>query len=495
MTVGLHAVAVADPTRIALVDGTTGHTTTYAGLDEAANRHAQAFAGVGVRPGDRVAVMLHNGPDLFAAWNGAGRLGALIVPIGYRATATEAAYIIDDSGAVAFVHAGDDSGVGAAERAVHLRGAWPANAPALHDAPRDPPRTDYLGAPVVAMNYTSGTTGLPKGIARAAPRPAVDYTANAFMDFWGFQASDVHLLCGPAYHTAPGAYAQMHLMEGARVVFMDRWDADVCLGLIESERVTNSHMVPANFVRVLEVDWRRYDLGSIRKILHAAAPCPVAVKRRIIEVFPPGTVWEYFGMSEGMGTVISPDEWLAHPGSVGRAFPGVDVKILAESGSPCPPGEVGLIYVSSVPGHARFRYHGADEKTEAAWRGDYFTVGDLGWLDGDGYLFIADRRVDLVISGGVNIYPAEIENALSDHPDVVDAAVFGLPDERMGQRVHAVVEIRPGAAPDADALIDSLRGRLADFKLPRSVEFVDRLPREPTGKIRKRELREQRLRP
>ena len=229
------------------------------------------------------------------------------------------------------------------------------------------------------------------------------------------------------------------------MVVMARWDAAECLRLIETERVTTAQMVPANFIRILEADWKSYDRSSVRKVLHAAAPCPVPVKRRIIEVFPPDTVWEYYGASEGMASVISPAEWLAKPGSVGRPFPGLTVRIVDEDGAELPPGEVGSIYVSAFAGQ-RFQYHNAPDKTESAWHGDYFTVGDMGWLDEDGYLFLADRRTDLIISGGVNIYPAEVEAALIEDDEVVDAAVIGLPDERMGQKVHAVVELRPGAA-------------------------------------------------
>jgi long-chain acyl-CoA synthetase len=190
-----------------------------------------------------------------------------------------------------------------------------------------------------------------------------------------------------------------------------------------------------------------------------------------------------------MGTVISPEEWLGKPGSVGRAFPGLSLKVVDDEGRDLPAGEVGVIHVSSIPGY-KFGYHNAPDKTAEAWHGDYFTVGDLGWLDDDGYLYIADRRTDLIISGGVNIYPAEVEQGLAEHPDVVDAAVFGVPDERMGQRVHAVVELRRGAETSEAELVESLRGSLADFKLPRSIELVDVLPREPNGKVRKARLRE-----
>ena len=231
----------------------------------------------------------------------------------------------------------------------------------------------------------------------------------------------------------------------------------------------------------------------MKKILHAAAPCPPAVKRRIMEVFPPGTVWEYYGASEGMCTVISPEEWLRKPGSVGRAFPGLEITIRDDDGNALPPGEVGSVYASGMPGMPKFEYHNAPEKTADAWRGDEFTVRDLGSLDDDGYLFLADRRVDLILRGGVNIYPAEVEHALATLPDVVDSAVFGLPDEQLGQRVHAIVELRPGAAPDPDAILAQLDGQLAPYKFPATIEFIDELPREPNGKVLKRQLRDARL--
>ena len=216
------------------------------------------------------------------------------------------------------------------------------------------------------------------------------------------------------------------------------------------------------------------------------------MKRAILDVFPPESVWST-SADEGMATVISPEEWLAHPGSVGKPFPGVSVCIRDDDGADVASGQIGTVYVTSVPGYPAFRYRNADDKTAAAWQGHYFTVGDLGWLDDDGYLFLADRRTDLVISGGVNIYPAEVEQALAEHADVVDSAVV-WPDERMGQRVHAVVELRPATPRDFCArLLDHLAQRLAAYKLPRSIEFVEELPREPTGKVRKRELREARM--
>ena len=488
---GIAAIARDEPDREAIVCG--DRRDTFGELDADANRWSQLFAAAGVGHGDRVAVMLGNRPEVFSAWVGAARMGALVVPVSYRFTVAEVAYILEDSQAAAFVFEDEEVGDQAVKGIDTLRTSANADDPAWRRLPAEPAVREFLGSPVIFMNYTSGTTGKPKGIARALPIPAgEDMAPQPFTELWGWTPEDVHLLCGPAYHTAPGNYAVAHLLEGARVVVMPRFDATTCLELIATEGVTTSHMVPANFVRILEADWAAYDRSSVRKILHAAAPCPIPVKRKIMEVFPPGSVWEYFGMSEGFVSLISPEDWRAKPGSVGRPIAGISVKILDEDGNELAPGEVGYIYVSALSGF-RFEYHNAVAKTAATWRGDFYTVGDLGSLDEDGFLYIADRRVDLVISGGVNIYPAEIEGVLADHPDVVDSAVFGLPDEMMGQRVHALVELRPEATVTEEGLLTFLGERLAKFKLPRSVELVAELPREPSGKVLKRQLRDERL--
>jgi long-chain acyl-CoA synthetase len=488
---GIAAIARDDARRVAIICGE--RRDTFGELDADASRWSQFFAQAGVGHGDRVAIMLGNRPEIFSAWIGAARLGALIVPVSYRFTVPEVAYILADSQAAAFVYEDETIGRSAVDGIDTLRAWASADDPAWRQFPAVPASREFLGSPIIFMNYTSGTTGKPKGITRPLPVPAgEDMAPQPFTQLWGWTPEDVHLLCGPAYHTAPGNYALAHLLEGARVVVMPRFDAISCLQLIEGERVTTSHMVPANFVRLLEADWAEYDRSSVRKILHAAAPCPVPVKRKIMDVFPPGTIWEYFGMSEGFVSAISPEDWLAKPGSVGAPMAGISVKILDDEGTELPPGEIGYIYVSALSGF-RFEYHNAADKTAATWRGDFYTVGDLGSLDADGFLYIADRRVDLVISGGVNIYPAEIEGALAEHPEVVDSAVFGLPDERMGQRVHALVELRPGAELSDEALLSFLGDRLATFKLPRTIELVAELPREPSGKVLKRQLRDERI--
>jgi long-chain acyl-CoA synthetase len=323
--------------------------------------------------------------------------------------------------------------------------------------------------------------------------PKIGFEAQkGLVAMWGFRPDDVHLMVGPAYHTMPSAYVAQHLFVGATSVLMTKFDAEECLRLVAAERVTTTAMVPAHFVRILELPESvraKYDVSSLRRVLHAAAPCPPDVKRRIMQVFPKDSVWEFYGATEGPGTIIPPEEWMQKPGSVGRPWPGVTVKILDDDGNDCAPNQVGTIYLSTRG--APFRYHNAEEKTAAAFRGGFFTVGDMGWLVVDGYLFISDRKQDMIISGGVNIYPREIENVVIEHPDVVDVAVMGLPDPRWGESVVAVVDRRPASTLDAAALTAWCREKMADYKVPRRIELVAELPRDPNGKVLKRFLREE----
>jgi long-chain acyl-CoA synthetase len=250
-------------------------------------------------------------------------------------------------------------------------------------------------------------------------------------------------------------------------------------------------MVPSNFIRLLELPdhvKEKYDLSSLKLVVHAAAPCPVSVKRSFMSFVGPDRVWEYYGASEGGGTVISPEEWLQHPGSVGKPFPGNEIVVLGDDGQELGPNEVGALYVK--PGGTQgFRYHNDADKTAGAYRGEYFTVGDVGYVDEDGYLYLSDRKSDMVISGGVNIYPREIEEALHFHPDVADCAVFGVPDARWGEALKAVVQCKTGVELTSDDVVSWCRDRLADYKRPRIVEFVDELPRDPNGKVAKHKLR------
>jgi long-chain acyl-CoA synthetase len=498
---GLVANAAERPDHPALVCGS--ERPSFAALDRLVNRTAHALRACGLDTGGRVALMLPNGIEFFAVTNAAAKLGALAVPINYRWRRDELGYVLGDSGADVLVV--DAAFLDEAEPALAAAGrpardrvlvagpapGWRSFADALAASSEDAPAGAITQSGYNIIIYTSGTTGRPKGVVHPHVDPKLGFEAQkGLVALWGFRADDVHLMVGPAYHTMPSAYVAQHLFVGATAVLMKKFDAEECLRLIASERVTTLAMVPAHFIRILELPEaarRRYDLSSVRKVLHAAAPCPPDVKRRIMDVFPPGSVWEFYGATEGPGTIIPPEEWLRKPGSVGRPWPGVTVKVLHDDGNECAPGEVGTIYLSTRGG-ARFRYHNAEEKTASAFRGDFFTVGDMGYLDADGYLFISDRKHDMVISGGVNIYPLEIENVLVAHPDVVDVAVIGVPDARWGETLVAVVEGRPGLTPDT--LLAWTRERIADYKVPRRVELVGELPRDPNGKVLKRFLRE-----
>jgi long-chain acyl-CoA synthetase len=304
----------------------------------------------------------------------------------------------------------------------------------------------------------------------------------------------VHLAAGPLYHAAPLAFGTGALHMGQGVVLMDKWSPERTLELIEKYRVTTSHMVPTMFHRLLALPDEvkaRYDTSSLRNVIHAAAPCPVDVKRKMIEWWGP-VIYEYYAATEGGGTYVTSPEWLDHPGTVGRAFPGATIKILDDEGDECPPGTSGTVYMGSAIGG--FEYYKDPEKTANARRGDLFTVGDVGSLDADGWLFLNDRQADMIISGGVNIYPTEIEAALLTHPQVGDAAVFGVPNEEWGEEVKAVVEPAEGVTPSeelAEELLAHCRSRLAGYKVPRSLDFRDELPRYPTGKLYKRLLRDE----
>jgi long-chain acyl-CoA synthetase len=348
------------------------------------------------------------------------------------------------------------------------------------------------------MLYTSGTTGRPKGIRRplpeCTPEQAAQMMAQHAQALVGPMAHDwVHLVTGPLYHATPGGLAVIGLHLGQTVVLMDRWDAERTLELIERHRVSYMHMVPTMFHRLLALPAAvrgRHDVSSLRRVLHGAAPCPVEDKRRMIEWWG-RVINEYYGSSEGGGTSVDSEEWLVRPGTVGRPWPGSTIKILDENGDECPPGRPGAVYMS-MPGMS-FEYHNATEKTRLSRRGEFFTVGDIGYLDEDGYLFLSGRTAELIISGGVNIYPAEIENALLTHAAVADVAVIGVPNREWGEEVKAVVALQDGYEPHhdlAEQLIAHTRSQVARFKVPRTVDFRPELPRNESGKLEKRRLRE-----
>jgi len=341
------------------------------------------------------------------------------------------------------------------------------------------------------LMYTSGTTGKPKGVKRSSPD-----SLGASLVVWsqmgqglGLDGQGTHLVTGPVYHAAPGLYGLYDLLNGARLLLMPRWDAAVCLRLIERERVTHTHLVPTMFVRLLRersVCSREFDLSSLTLVLHGAAPTSPQVKREMIQWWGEILV-EYWGGSEsGVITRVDSPAWLSHPGTVGQPLPQYEVSVRGEEFEKLAPGEVGSLYARKQGSSRPFWYFNDEQKTAEAYVDDWFTLGDLGWQDECGYIYIADRRSNLIISGGVNIYPAEVEAALLEHPDVADVAVVGINDDEWGKRVHAIVQPH-GPISDAEEFIaqlqDFARERLAGFKVPRSMELVETLPRFDSGKL------------
>jgi long-chain acyl-CoA synthetase len=502
--IGLWTIAAQTPDRAAVIEA-DGAVTSYAELAALADRLGRGLQALGLAPGATVAGMLPNGVEALALFFAAMQTGLYVVPVNWHLTAAEVAYILGDSEAGAFVaherfadvaaSAADQAGI--APTARFAVGPVPGFAPlgelGADGAGRPAERT--AGAP---MLYTSGTSGRPKGVRRAltgADPDAVPPYTTWFFGIFGLRPYDghVHLCCSPLYHTAVLNFATISVTLGHPVVLMDRFDPEVLLALVERHRVTSSHMVPTQFRRLLALPERvraRYDVSSLRCMIHAAAPCPPEVKRRMLDWWGP-VVTEYYAATEGGGSVITAAEWLARPGSVGTAWPGSEVRVLDDNGDDAAAGETGLVYMRM--GASTFDYYKDEEKTLASRARGMFTVGDIGYLDADGYLYLCDRKADMIISGGVNVYPAEIESELSCHPAVADVAVFGIPHEEWGEEIKAVVQPADGVAPGpalTEQLLGFLDGRIAKFKLPRTVDYVAELPRDPNGKLYKRRLRD-----
>jgi long-chain acyl-CoA synthetase len=502
--IGLWTIAVQTPDRPAVIEP-DGTVISYAALAARADKYGRGLQALGLAPGSTVAGMLPNGSDALALFFAAIETGLYIVPVNWHLAAAEVAYILGDSEATAFVAherfaevaaaAADQAGIDPSAR--FAVGAVPGFAPLaeLGAEVGRRPRERTTGA---AMLYTSGTSGRPKGVRRALTGADPDNVSA--VGTWLFGIFDlkpfdghVHLCCSPLYHTAVLNFATISIQLGHPVVLMDRFDPETALALVERHRVTHSHMVPTQFKRLLalpEPVRSRYDVSSWRAAIHAAAPCPQEVKRRMLDWWGP-VVIEYYAATEGGGSVITAQEWLARPGSVGRAWPGSEVRVLDDNGDDLPTGEPGLVYMRM--GDSTFDYHKDKEKTLASRARGMFTVGDIGYLDSGGYLYLCDRKGDMIISGGVNIYPAEIESELSCHPAVEDVAVFGIPHEEWGEEIKAVVQPVAGITPGPDLtaeLLGFLDGRIAKFKLPRTIDYVAELPRDPNGKLYKRRLRD-----
>ncbi len=488
----------------AIVMAGSGRIVSYAELDDRSTRLAHAFDAAGLQPGDHVALMVGNQPEFFDVLWAAMRAGLYITPINWHLGAEEAGYIIDDSGAKAFVTSSDlaDTAAGLlANRPDVTTRLMTGGAidgyddfeAALAAAPGVPRTDERSGA---FMLYSSGTTGYPKGILRNLPRTPFgaesDAIAMLMTHRYGASEASVYLCPAPLYHAAPIGFTSAIHRIGGTVVVMERFDSAAALRAIEDHRVTHAQFVPTHFIRMLHLpDGAReqHDLSSLACVLHAAAPCPVPTKRRIIEWFGP-VVEEYYAGSEAFGfTLISSEEWLEHPGSVGRPAGGTAVHILDDADQELPVGDTGQVWFEAT---SSFEYHNDPTKTRAAQnqRG-WATYGDIGRLDDDGYLYLTDRASNMIISGGVNIYPQEAEMLLSAHPDVYDVAVLGIPDDEMGEQVKAFVQLRAEPSdPNAKAseLIAYCRAALAHYKCPRQVAFVDTLPRMDTGKLVKRKL-------
>ncbi|HYE51001.1 MAG TPA: AMP-binding protein [Azospirillaceae bacterium] len=483
-----------DPDGTAVIAG--AERRSFRELHLNANRLADALRRRGLRPGDSVALLLGNQPEFIEAHMAAMRSGLRVTPINWHLTGGEVAYIVQDCDAraliadAAFAGAALEAGGPAVRIAVGDVDGFERWDAVLAGASPDDPAEPALG---VQMLYTSGTTGRPKGVLKRAPEPILPQRAGTPMGFR--ETGDASLCCGPLYHAAPLLFdMRWPLASGVPIVLMDRFDAAEALRLIEAHRVTHTHMVPTMFQRLLALPEelrRRHDLSSLRMVVHGAAPCPRETKRGMIEWLGP-VLTEYYAATEGGGGFqISSEEWLRKPGSVGRLLPEFGARVLREDGGDCAPGEVGLVHLKSAA-EGRFEYHKDPEKTAALFKGDHFTLGDMGYVDEDGYLFLTGRTAELIISGGVNIYPQEVDDVVIRHPAVLEVCTVGAPNREWGEEVRTVVALDEGYAPGPELAAEILafaRRHLAGFKCPRQIDFVDALPRMPTGKIQRKLVR------
>lgn len=497
--------ATIKPHTDAVVDATSGAKLSWQELDQRSNQVAQLLYARGLRPGDHISLLMQNDLAFFEIAWGAYRSGLYITCINRYLTAEEAAYIVNDSNSKALFTAdvltiaADLPELTPACDERFITGTtvsgYESYALALADQPKAPLAEEPAGD---AMLYSSGTTGQPKGIKRPLSGEHISggFPGVEVNNPYGIDAESIYLSPAPLYHAAPFGYCMRTLALGGQVVMMQRFDPELSLKYIEQYRITHSQWVPTMFVRMLKLTDElrdRYDLSSHRCAIHAAAPCPVEIKQQMMTWWGP-ILWEYYAGTERNGsTIIGPDEWLAHPGSVGKAHSGI-LHICDEDGVEQKPGDEGMIYFEQ-PAMA-FEYHNAPEKTSSATHpthANWSSLGDVGYVDDDGYLYLTDRKAYMIISGGVNIYPREIEDSLILHPAVEDVAVFGVPNTDFGEEVKAVVQPAQNVAQDAhlvDELMEFAKQHLAAYKLPRSIDFTDELPRLPTGKLYKRLLKD-----
>jgi long-chain acyl-CoA synthetase len=493
------------PDKIAAVMAGTGETVSYGELERRSAQLAHVLHDGGLRPGDVVALLTENSLRALEVYWAALRSGLYITAVNYRLKPDEVAYIVNDSGAAALIVSAEQAATATAVQApaVKLRLAFGGAVPGYDNyqetiaaASAAPLEDQPHGA---TMLYSSGTTGRPKGVRPPLPGVQIDEPSEALVELarlaFGFSENTVYLSPGPIYHAAPLRFCGAVQALGGTVVMMKRFDAEQALRAIQDHRATHAQFVPTMFVRMLQLPAEardRYQINSLRVAIHAAAPCPVEVKQKMIDWWGP-VLLEYYAGTEGNGmTAIDSGTWLTKPGTVGRPILGT-VRICADDGTELPAGRTGGVYFErdEVP----FTYHNDPAKTQAsqhphhpAWT----TLGDIGYLDEDGFLFLTDRKAFTIISGGVNIYPQETENVLALHPAVYDVAVIGVPDPEMGESVAAFVQPAPGAVPGSELeqeIIAFVKSKIASFKAPRTVRFVDDLPRSEAGKLVKSELK------
>ncbi|HEY2746447.1 MAG TPA: AMP-binding protein [Polyangia bacterium] len=502
----IHLHALSDPLRPALVDGEV--RLSYGELEERVNRLSHGLRALGIAPGERIAAFLYNGHEYLELSAALNAVGGASVNVGYRLKAGEVAYILENSGARAMLFHGDlapvvdealtlvKNGKIARERCIAAGGApgFRSYEELLADGdPSAPARVDGGGYGGV-MIYTSGTTGRAKGATRDFRRMGMEQVLD-FVSRFPLRRDERHLVVCPLYHSMAAAFVTMIFMVGGCSVVMRHFDPELMLRTIEKERISSITVVPTMMARILALGpeiVRKYDTSSLRWIMSGAAPLPTELARRIEDAFGP-ILYNFYGATEtGLVTIALPGEHTARPGTIGRLINGNEVRFLDGNGRDVPAGEVGELYVRN--GMMMDGYHGNKKATDDGTREGFFSVGDLAYRDGDGYLYLADRKTDMVISGGVNIYPWEIEQRLHEHPSVLEAAVVGVPDPEWGESLAAFIVLREAMTATGEELGAWVKESLADYKRPRNFQFVDALPRTPTGKVPKRELK-QRLSP
>ena len=504
-TTGFWVIAQEDPTRLAIAEPSYDEIS-FGQLYDLVNQISHGFRALGLARGDHVATTLPNCIEQIALGLAAFQSGLYITTINWHLVGPEIAYILQDAETKLFVshelfaeearRAVDEAGLDGKQLfSIGEVPGFRAWSELLEGQPKTRPDDPQAGS---FMFYTSGTTGRPKGVRRDLPEAHPDdlgKLAGMLFLMFGIKPHDGHveLTQAPLYHTAVNTWTITALHWGHPVVLMDKWTPEAALERIEKYKVTYSHMVPTMFNRMLKLPDEvrlEYDVSSLRTMIHAAAPCAIETKWKMFDWWG-DVIWEYYAATEGGGTIVSPKEWRENPGTVGRPWPTSEVVIFDEDGNEVPTGASGTIYMRM--GGNEFKYYKDDDKTDKARRKGFFTVGDIGYFNEAGYLFLNDRANDMIIAGGVNIYPAEIEGVLQQHEHVQDVAVFGVPNEDAGEEIKAVIELMPGVEP-SDAvkgeIVTYYQGRMAKQKWPRSIDFTNEMPRDPNGKLYKRKLRD-----